>query len=633
MVDYVEQLGNYRLMCLLGQGGFADVYLGEHIYLNTQAAIKVLQMHLGQQELEDFLNEARTVARLVHPHIVRVLEFGVENNTPFLVMDYAPNGTLRQRHPRGTRPPFNTIVRYVKQVAAALQYAHDKKLIHRDVKPENMLLGANDDILLSDFGIALVAQTSRSLQPEVLEAAGTLAYMAPEQLQGKPRPASDQYSLGIIVYEWISGERPFHGTFTEVASQHMFIPPAPLHENVPAIPPAVEQVVMTALAKDPHQRFASMQLFADALEQACLSAHLQEPLLPTMSTLANQPTQPISGGPSLRQFRQLPNPLPSQSKLSTSVTPVLDHPLVSLPGQALPSTQIAHSQVPTSDVASSPTLVLPTPKLPAASLPDSATLPLDHTLLPHTSVSPPDQSSQPTVMISSQSETQPAKKAISRRTVIMGLAGLASLTIVGSTVAFFVEHRHTPSHSRSSSPTAVPAETSTVQPGQTPSATPAQTPTVKPTQQPTATPGATSNPTPTPTPTAIPSPTPTPVPVVSSGTGTLHGTNSFNFDQGLEVTSGGDIYWDQQTDTVRTMDPVGNAQLANLGVVDFNSLDAAALRSQSYSTTPLNGNNDSTNELVNNDVFAVVTNGGDHAKVLVVSYGYDLQIQWTTYQG
>src|SRR3989442_9787413 len=270
MADYVEQLGNYRLTCLLGQGGFADVYLGEHIYLKTQAAIKVLQVHLGHEELDAFLNEARTVARLVHPHIVRVLEFGVEGNIPFLVMDYAPNGTLRQRHPKGTQLPLETVTHYAKQVAAALQYAHDKKLIHRDVKPENMLLGANDDILLSDFGIALVAQTSRSLQPEVLEAAGTLAYMAPEQLQGKPRPASDQYSFAIILYEWISGERPFHGTFTEVASQHMFILPAPLHENVPAIPPAVEQVVMTALAKDPHQCFASVQLFATALHQACL---------------------------------------------------------------------------------------------------------------------------------------------------------------------------------------------------------------------------------------------------------------------------------------------------------------------------------------------------------------------------
>src|SRR5215469_5480203 len=153
MAERIVQLGNYRLICLLGQGGFADVYLGEHIYLKTQAAIKVLQMRLGNDELESFLSEARTVARLVHPHIVRVLEFGVEGSTPFLVMDYAPNGTLRQRHPKGTQLWLDTIMHYVRQIAAALQYAHDKKLIHRDVKPENLLLSSNNTILLSDFGI------------------------------------------------------------------------------------------------------------------------------------------------------------------------------------------------------------------------------------------------------------------------------------------------------------------------------------------------------------------------------------------------------------------------------------------------------------------------------------------------
>ena len=641
MADLLEQLGNYRLTCLLGQGGFADVYLGEHIYLNTQAAIKVLQMHLGQGELEDFLNEARTVARLVHPHIVRVLEFGVEDNTPFLVMDYAPNGTLRQRHPRGTRLPLDTILQYVKQVAAALQYAHDRKLIHRDVKPENMLLGANNDILLSDFGIALVAQTSRSLQPNVLEAAGTLAYMAPEQLQGKPRSASDQYALGIIIYEWISGERPFQGMFTEVASQHMFIPPAPLHEKVLAIPPGVEQVVMTALAKDPHQRFASVQLFASALEQACLSARFHQPLSPIMSGPTNQPIQPNDGELSLHQFQQLPISVPGQSKLSTFTTPIPDHPLISLPEQALPSTQIALSQIPTLDPASGPTLVLPTPKLPAASLLNGATLPLDHTPLPHTIVSPTDQPSQSTVMIPPPSYTQPAKKAISRRAVIMGLAGVASLAAVGSGLAFFVERRHSASHSHLSSATATSAQTPIT--NATPTVQSGQTPTVNPTQQPTATPTTTSNPTPAPTntPTPIPRDTPTPTPtdtaviIISSGITTLYGTYSFDFDQGIEVAGGkgGDAFWNQQTDTVRTMDPVGHAQLANLGAVDFNSIDLAKLQSQSYSTTPLDGNNDSSNVLVGNDVFAVATNGGNHAKVLVVSYGYDLQIQWATYQG
>src|SRR5690348_4219948 len=142
MVDRVgQQLGNYRLSCLIGHGGFAEVYLGEHIHLNTQAAIKVLQMQLTGSHLEQFRNEARTIASLVHPNIVRVLDFGVEEDTPFLVLDYAPKGTLRQRHPRGIPLPPLSVVPYVKQAAAALQYAHERRLMHRDVKPENMLVG------------------------------------------------------------------------------------------------------------------------------------------------------------------------------------------------------------------------------------------------------------------------------------------------------------------------------------------------------------------------------------------------------------------------------------------------------------------------------------------------------------
>src|SRR6267154_1693461 len=127
MADRVgQQIGNYRLIRLLGEGGFAEVYLGEHIHLNTYAAIKVLHTQLASDELEKFRNEARTIAHMEHPHIVHVLEFGVEGHTPFLVMSYAPNGTLRQRHPRGTPIPITTIIPYVKQVADALQYAHNE---------------------------------------------------------------------------------------------------------------------------------------------------------------------------------------------------------------------------------------------------------------------------------------------------------------------------------------------------------------------------------------------------------------------------------------------------------------------------------------------------------------------------
>jgi serine/threonine protein kinase len=180
-----QQLGNYRIIRQLGRGGFADVYLGEHLYLNTKAAIKVLQTRLADNDLPGFLNEARTIAGLTHTRIVRILDFGVEDDIPFLVMEYAPNGTLRQRYPKGTCIPLVNIVPYIKQVAEALQFAHDRRLIHRDIKPENMLLNQQYEVLLSDFGIAIASQTSRPIETQPV--VGTAAYMAPEQLQGKPR--------------------------------------------------------------------------------------------------------------------------------------------------------------------------------------------------------------------------------------------------------------------------------------------------------------------------------------------------------------------------------------------------------------------------------------------------------------
>src|SRR5207302_1650575 len=147
MTDRVgQQLGNYHLIRLLGRGGFAEVYLGEHLRLKTQAAIKVLHTSLEGDDIDSFLREAQTVARLKHSHIVRVFDFDVEEHLPFLVMDYLPNGNVRQRHPKGIALPLLTIVSYITQVASALQYAHDEKLIHRDIKPENMLLDQRNTI-------------------------------------------------------------------------------------------------------------------------------------------------------------------------------------------------------------------------------------------------------------------------------------------------------------------------------------------------------------------------------------------------------------------------------------------------------------------------------------------------------
>jgi serine/threonine protein kinase/DNA polymerase III delta prime subunit len=265
MADRVGQsFGNYRLLRLLGRGAFAEVYLAEHRYLEVPAAIKVLHVRMEPNTHEQFRREARTIAHLHHPHIVRVLDFGFQDQTPYLVMEYTPNGTLRTRHPKGMRLPLEQIVRYVKQLAPALDYAHQQRVIHRDVKPENMLLSADDQVVLSDFNIAVVQQSMDSLKTQ--NQAGTPVYMAPEQIRGKPSAASDQYALGVLVYEWLCGEPPFRGSLFEVLSQHLYQPPPSLCARIPFLPLDVEDAVFGVLAKEPQERFVSVQEFAEVLE-------------------------------------------------------------------------------------------------------------------------------------------------------------------------------------------------------------------------------------------------------------------------------------------------------------------------------------------------------------------------------
>ncbi|HLZ63780.1 MAG TPA: protein kinase [Ktedonosporobacter sp.] len=393
MVDRVnQQLGNYRLIRLLGEGGFAEVYLGEHIHLGTQAAVKVLHTQLTSDDMEQFRTEARTIASLEHPHIVRILEFGLESKTPFLVMSYAPHGTLRQRHPRGVSLPLVTIVSYVEQMADALQYAHDEKLIHRDVKPENMLVGRRNEVLLSDFGIATAAQSSRYQSTQ--DVIGTVAYMAPEQIQGKPRPASDQYSLGIVVYEWISGSRPFHGSFTELCTQHIFASPPPLHEKIPGVSAEVEQVVLTALAKDPKGRFATVKAFATALDQAGRSE--QPP------SWVSSPIDPPS----------------SQSRQLTSVlTPS---------GQTLPAEEVITP--PNQSIESTSVITPANPLLEPTA--EEAASPISQSLSPLSPVAVPTP--------------QPAKYRFSRRTAIAGLVGLVVVSATGGSLAWWWSSSHAP---------------------------------------------------------------------------------------------------------------------------------------------------------------------------------------------
>lgn len=288
MIDLAGQyIGNYQILRLLGEGGFAHVYLGKHRYLKSVAALKMLLHSLTEQKEQCFLEEAQTLVGLRHAHIVRVLDFAVERGMAVLVMDYIPKGTLRQRHPRGTRLSLDMTVEYVKQVASALQYAHNHHVIHRDVKPENILLDADERLVLSDFGLALFAPSPDLLSTQAL--AGTLLYISPEQARGKPCFASDQYSLGILTYEWLTGVRPFEGSRWELVQQHLTATPPLLREHCPELPASVEQVVLRALAKDPQERYVSISAFAQALERACRESQQDND--------DSQKTAPLLAGP------------------------------------------------------------------------------------------------------------------------------------------------------------------------------------------------------------------------------------------------------------------------------------------------------------------------------------------------
>jgi serine/threonine protein kinase len=288
-----QEVGVYQLTSLLAEHALAEVYRGVQRYSHIEVAIKLLRRPLAtSQEIDLFRGEARTLAALSNPHIARVLSFDVQNQIGYLVMDYASGGTLRQRHPSGSTLALETILPYTQQIAEALDYAHSQGVVHQDLRPENLLVGQQDSIVLAGFHLA------SAYPPAENEAAIDLnqinAYLAPEQLQQKPVPVSDQYALGIIVYEWLSGSLPFQGSGAELAQHILKSAPPPLHGGALAVSPLVERVVMRALAKDPSKRFPSVQAFAAALEEAAQAPPTPQPT--TASAAASAPRQPVAAG-------------------------------------------------------------------------------------------------------------------------------------------------------------------------------------------------------------------------------------------------------------------------------------------------------------------------------------------------
>ena len=246
-------LGRYRLETLLGRGGMAEVWRASDTKLARTVAVKVIHASYAQDPhfAERFLREARVVASLEHPNILPVYDFGDEDGIPFLVMPHLAGGTLRDRL-RGRPAPIGVAAAWIRQLADALDAAHAAGVLHRDVKPANVLLGKDDRLFLADFGIAKMVETLTGLTATGV-VVGTPVYMAPEQAQGQSAsPATDRYALAVVAYEILAGRPPFDGENPlSLMHQHVSTPPPALSSRVSGLPSGLDAVFERALSKNP----------------------------------------------------------------------------------------------------------------------------------------------------------------------------------------------------------------------------------------------------------------------------------------------------------------------------------------------------------------------------------------------
>jgi serine/threonine protein kinase len=269
-----RNIGNYHIIRELASGASGCVYLAQHTLLTKRiVAIKLLHItHLGSpEERADFLREAQFLEELKHPYILPIFDVGIEDGFPYIVAEYAPNGSLRNRIKRHAPDlvPLEEILTILTQVGQALQHAHQQHIIHRDLKPENILFNANNEALLADFGLATSLSTASIKR---VDQSGTPRYMAPEQFQGQVSKESDEYSLACIAYELVTGHQPFIANdFYALGFKHLTEQPIPPTQFNPHLPAAVEQVILKAMAKQRVDRYRDISSFISALAQAASS--------------------------------------------------------------------------------------------------------------------------------------------------------------------------------------------------------------------------------------------------------------------------------------------------------------------------------------------------------------------------
>jgi eukaryotic-like serine/threonine-protein kinase len=304
----------YELEELVGTGGMSTVFRARDLQLDRRVAIKILhERYLEDPEyVERFRREARAVAKLSHPNIVTVIDRGDDGGRQYIVFEHVEGQNLKELVTRTGRMPPRRALELVIPVADGLAFAHEHGLVHRDVKPQNVLLSSEGEVKVTDFGIARSLDVEHGVT-QTGTVLGTSEYLAPEQASGEPiSPATDEYSLGVVLWELLTGEVPFTGeNFVAVALRHVNEPPPRLRDQRPDLSPRLAAAVERALAKDPAARFPSMAALAREL-RACLAeldarpATADDAALTQVSRAVSPPARTPARRPARRARRRRP---------------------------------------------------------------------------------------------------------------------------------------------------------------------------------------------------------------------------------------------------------------------------------------------------------------------------------------
>jgi serine/threonine-protein kinase len=329
-----QRLNNrYQLLETLGRGGMARVYRARDLMLERYVAVKILREdHLLDPTFQDrFRLEARAAANLSHPNIVTVHDFGLDDGKLFIVMEYVPGTDLKTLIQRRGRFTPEEALPLVIQACAGIGYAHRAGLVHCDVKPQNMLVTPDQRLKVADFGISRALASIRpGERTDVVW--GSPQYFSPEQASGAvPSPASDVYSLGVVLYEMLTGSLPFDATTaTKLARLHLAVTPPPLGEALPDASPALEQILIKVLSKEPSARYRTADQFGRVL-QTFGNARTAPPLTSTteMASVTAAPAQPEPGAQRATHPRTIIEP-PAQPEPVASPSANIDWAAVGL---------------------------------------------------------------------------------------------------------------------------------------------------------------------------------------------------------------------------------------------------------------------------------------------------------------